>query len=149
MDFEQTATSVKRGEPPASAFAPPAGITFQDDTNLAKPRLHGPRVRQLPGEPAAGRLDRQGQGGDGQAADGEHREQLQRREQPRELTPEEKAQQRQACEALKNFDLGKTMANAGKSVVSEALNEAVQEKKAEAKNDAKNKIKGLFKKPHL
>jgi len=67
----------------------------------------------------------------------------------RELTPEEKAQQRQACEALKNFDLGKTMANAGKSVVGEALHEVQEEKKAEIKNDAKEKIKGLFKKPHL
>ena len=56
---------------------------------------------------------------------------------------------RQTCEALKNFDLGKTMANAGKSIVNEAVNEAVQEKKAEARNEAKNKIKGLLKKPHF
>ena len=41
------------------------------------------------------------------------------------------------------------MANATKSVVSEALNEVKQEKEAEAKNSAKEKIKGLFKKPHL
>jgi len=68
---------------------------------------------------------------------------------PHELTPEEKEQQRAACEQLKNFDLGKAMADAGKSVVNEAVNETVQEKKAEAKNDAKQKIKGLFKKPHL
>jgi hypothetical protein len=41
------------------------------------------------------------------------------------------------------------MANAGKSVVGEALHEVEEEKKAEVKNDAKQKIKGLFKKPHL
>jgi predicted lipid-binding transport protein (Tim44 family) len=69
--------------------------------------------------------------------------------QQRELTPEEKAQAQQACEALKNFDIGKAMANAGKSVVGEALQEVKQEQEAEAKNKAKDKIKGLFKKPHL
>ena len=68
---------------------------------------------------------------------------------PRELTPEEREQQRQACEALKNFDLGKAMSNATKQVFAEAAHEVVQEKKAEAKEDAKQKIKGLFKKPHL
>jgi len=67
----------------------------------------------------------------------------------REMTPEEKEQMRQSCEALKNFNLGKTMADAGKSVVKEAVNEAVQEKKQEEKNKAKDKIKGLFKHPHL
>jgi hypothetical protein len=68
---------------------------------------------------------------------------------PHEPTPEEREQQRKACEALKNFDLGKTMADATKQVFSEAVHEAVEEKKTEAKDDAKQKIKGLFKKPHL
>jgi hypothetical protein len=70
-------------------------------------------------------------------------------EKPAEATPEQKEQQRKACEQLRNFDLGKTMANATKSVVSEALNEVKQEKEAEAKNKAKDKVKGLFKKPHI
>ncbi|MGH7511857.1 MAG: hypothetical protein ACREOQ_02925 [Gemmatimonadales bacterium] len=149
VDFEQTATSVKRGEPPASAFAPPAGITFQDDTNLVKPdSMAHVFVNYLASQQLADSLAKakaemakQQQASTATSSSGG--------EQPRELTPEEKAKQREACEALKNFDLGKTMANAGKSVVGEALHEVEEEKKAEAKNEAKQKIKGLFKKPHL
>ena len=37
VDYEQTATAVKKGDPPASDFAPPAGVTFQRDSNLANP----------------------------------------------------------------------------------------------------------------
>jgi hypothetical protein len=70
-------------------------------------------------------------------------------EKPAEMTPEQKEQQQKSCEQLRNFDLGKTMANATKSVVSEALNEVKHEKEAEAENKAKDKIKGLFKKPHI
>jgi hypothetical protein len=149
VDFEQTATSVKRGEPPASAFAPPAGITFQDDTNLVKPDsmahvfVNYLASQQLADSIAKAKADmaKQQQASNASSSGGG--------EQPKELTPEEKAKQREACEALKNFDLGKTMANAGKSVVGEALHEVEEEKKAEVKNDAKQKIKGLFKKPHL
>jgi hypothetical protein len=149
VNFEQTATSVKRGEPPASSFTPPAGITFQDDTNLTKPDSMAHvfvtylASQQLADSIAKAKADmakqQESSGASNASSNG----------QPRELTPEEKAQQQQACEALKNFDLGKTMANAGKSVVGEALQEVKQEKEAEAKNKAKDKIKGLFKKPHL
>ena len=149
VDFEQTATSVKRGEPPASAFAPPAGITFQDDTNLVKPDsmahvfVNYLASQQLADSIAKAKADmaKQQQASTASSSSGGEKQ--------RELTPEEKAKQREACEALKNFDLGKTMANAGKSVVGEALHEVQEEKKAEVKNDAKQKIKGLFKKPHL
>jgi hypothetical protein len=149
VDFEQTATSIKRGEPPASAFAPPAGITFQDDTNLVRPdSMAHVFVNYLASQQLADSLAK---------AKAEMAKQQQAStassssssEPTRELTPEEKEKQRQACEALKNFDLGKTMANAGKSIVGEALHEVQEEKKAEAKNEAKQKIKGLFKKPHL
>jgi hypothetical protein len=148
VDFEETATAVKKGDPPASAFEPPAGITFQSDPNMASPDslAHG-FVTYLASQQLADSLAKakaemakQAPASNTSANSGEK---------PRELTPEEKAQQREACEKLKNFDLGKTMADAGKSVVKEALNEAAAEKKAEVKNDAKNKIKGLFKKPHL
>ena len=152
VDFEQTATSVKRGEPPASAFAPPPGITFQDDTNLAKPdsmaRMFVTYLasQQLADSLAKAKAEMAQQQ---QSSTASNATSSSGSEPPREPTPEEKAQQRQACEALKNFDLGKTMANAGKSVVGEALHEVQEEKKAELKNDAKQKIKGLFKKPHL
>jgi hypothetical protein len=149
VNFEQTATSVKKAEPPASAFEPPAGITFAEDTNLASPDsmargfVNYLASQQLADSIAKAKAEmakqQQSQASSSGGAE----------EKPRELTPEEKEQQRQACEALKNFDLGKTMANAGKSVVNEAVNEAVEEKKSEVKNDAKNKIKGFIKKPHF
>jgi hypothetical protein len=149
VDFEQTATSVKRGEPPASAFQPPAGITFQRDTNLVNvDSISHFYVNYLASQQLAdsiakakAEMAKQQQASTASSSSSSTPQ--------RELTPEEKAQQRQACEALKNFDLGKTMANAGKSVVGEALHEVQEEKKAEIKNDAKEKIKGLFKKPHL
>lgn len=149
VDFEQTATAVKKGEPPASAFEPPAGIDFKTDSNMANPDslAHG-FVNYLASQQLADSIAKakaemakqQPAASETNASTGSEQ---------RELTPEEKEQQRQACEALKNFDLGKTMANAGKSIVSEAVNEAVEEKKAEARQDAKNKIKGFIKKPHL
>ena len=151
MDFEQTATAVKKGEPPASAFEPPAGITFKQDTNMANPDslAHGfvnyLASQQLADSIAKAKAEMAKQTNASNASSTSGSAQPEQRE----MTPEEKAQMRQSCEALKNFDLGKTMANAGKSLVNEAVNEAVQEKKAEVRNDAKNKLKGLIKKPHL
>lgn len=146
VDFEETATAVKKGEPPASAFEPPPGITFNSDTNMASPdSLARGFVTYLASQQLADSLAK----AKAEMAKEAPASTTSSSEKPKELTPEEKAQQRQACEALKNFDLGKTMANAGKSIVSEAVHEVVEEKKAEAKNDAKNKIKGLIKKPHL
>jgi hypothetical protein len=149
VNFEQTATTVKRGEPSAAAFTPPAGISFQNDTNLVKPdsmaRVYVTYLasQQLADSIAKAKADMAKQQQSSTASNtGSSGQQ-------RELTPEEKAQAQQACEALKNFDLGKAMANAGKSVVGEALQEVKQEQEAEAKNKAKDKIKGLFKKPHL
>jgi hypothetical protein len=151
VNFEQTATTVKRGEPSAAAFTAPAGITFQDDTNLVKPdsmaRMYVGYLasQELADSIAKAKADmakQQSSSATNTASTGSSGQQ-------RELTPEEKAQAQQACEAFKNFDLGKAMANAGKSVVGEALHEVKQEKEAEAKNKAKDKIKGLFKKPHL
>ncbi|MGH7499073.1 MAG: hypothetical protein ACREL3_09520 [Gemmatimonadales bacterium] len=146
VDFEETATAVKKGEPPASAFEPPPGITFQDDTNMASPdSLARGFVTYLASQQLADSIAK----AKAEMAKQPAASTTSSTTQPRELTPEEKAQQRQACEALKNFDLGKTMANAGKSVVNQAVHEIVEEKKAQASNDAKNKIKGLIKKPHL
>jgi hypothetical protein len=149
VDFEETATSVKKGEPPASEFEPPPGITFQSDPNMASPdSLARGFVTYLASQQLADSLAK-AKAEMAKQAPASNASNASSAEKPRELTPEEKAQQRAACEKLKNFDLGKTMADAGKTVVKEALNEAAQEKEAEAKNSAKNKIKGMFKKPHL
>jgi hypothetical protein len=149
VSFEETATSVKRADPLASAFNPPAGINFQNDTNLAKPDSMAKGFvtylasQQLADSLAKAKEEMAKQAPASTASNGGASDK------PAEMTPEQKEQQRKACEQLQNFDLGKTMANATKSVVSEALNEVKQEKEAEAKNKAKDKIKGLFKKPHI
>jgi hypothetical protein len=152
MNFEETATSVKRAEPPAAAFEPPAGINFQSDTNLANPDSMARGFvtylasQQLADSLAKAKTEMAKQAPASTSSSSSSNGST---EQPKELTPEEKEQQRKACEQIKNFDLGKTMANAGKSVVSEAVNEAAKEKEAEVKNESKNKIKGILKKPHF
>jgi len=156
VNFEQTATTVKRVEPSAAAFTPPSGITFQNDTNLVKPdsmaRLYVTYLasQQLADSLAKAKADMANQRSSNVSnASSSNASTASSTGQQRELTPEEKAQAEQACESLKSFDLGKAMASAGKSVVREALQEEKQEQEAEAKNKAKDKIKGLFKKPHL
>jgi hypothetical protein len=149
MNFEETATSVKKGEPPASAFAPPPGITFQNDSNMANPdSLARGFVTYLASQQLADSLAK-AKAEMAKQAPPANASSSSSNEKSRELTPEEKEQQRKACEQLQHFDLGKTMADAGKSVVKEAVNEVAQEKQAEAKNEAKNKIKGMLKKPHF
>jgi hypothetical protein len=147
VDYEETATAVKKGDPPASDFAPPAGITFRTDTNLANPdSMARGFVKYLASQELA---DSIAKAKSEMAKQSNASSASTTNATPRELTPEEREQQRKACEALKNFDLGKAMSDATKQVFSEAAHEVVQEKKAEAKEDAKQKIKGLFKKPHL
>jgi hypothetical protein len=146
FDIEQTATSVTKGGPPATAFVPPSGIKYQPDTLMQNPDSMAHLFvgylasQQLADSIAKAKAEMAKQQSSANAG-GEGSQ--------REMTPEEKEQMRQSCEALKNFNLGKTMADAGKSVVKEAVNEAVQEKKAEEKNKAKEKIKGLIKHPHF
>jgi hypothetical protein len=147
VDYEETATAVKKGDPPASDFAPPAGITFRTDSNLANPdSMARGFVKYLASQELA---DSIAKAKSEMAKQSNASNTSTTNAPPRELTPEEREQQRKACEALKNFDLGKAMSDATKQVFSEAAHEVVQEKKAEAKEDAKQKIKGLFKKPHL
>jgi hypothetical protein len=147
VDYEETATSVKKGDPPASDFAPPAGITFRTDSNLANPdSMARGFVKYLASQELA---DSIAKAKSEMAKQSNASSASTTNATPRELTPEEREQQRKACEALKNFDLGKAMSDATKQVFSEAAHEVVQEKKAEAKEDAKQKVKGLFKKPHL
>jgi hypothetical protein len=155
FNFEQTATAVQKSSPPATAFDPPAGINFQADSNLqnadsmAKGFVGYLASQQLAdslakakAEMAKAKADAEKNGSASTASNSGG-------QQSHELTPEEKEQQQKACEQIKNFNLGKTMAAATKQVVSEALTEVKNEKEDEAKNSAKNKIKGIFKKPHF
>ena len=147
VNYEQTATAVKKGDPPASDFALPAGISFSRDTNLANAdSMARGFVKYLASQELA---DSIAKAKTEMAKQSNASTASTTSAAPHEPTPEEREQQRRACEALKNFNLGKAMSDATKQVFSEAVHEAVEEKKAETKEDAKQKIKGLFKKPHL
>lgn len=150
VNYEETATAVKKGEPSAAELAPPAGITFQRDTNLANPdSMARGFVKYLASQELADSIAKAKSEMASQSNASNPSSASTTSTSTREPTPEEREQQRQACEALKNFNLGKAMSDATKQVFSEAVHEAVQEKKMEAKEDAKQKIKGLIKKPRF
>lgn len=146
VDYEQTATAVHRGEPPASVFDPPAGIAFRDNLmdnldSLARGYV-GYLASQALTDSLAKAREQLAAGSSAGSAPGATAA-------TREPTADERAQQRRACEALKNFDLGKEMHDAGKRVVGDALREAAKEKQNEVEQGAKNKIKGLIRRPHF
>jgi hypothetical protein len=146
LNFEQTATAVHKGEPAATAFAPPAGITFRDAVGLQNAdSLARGYVKYLASQELSDSLAKARQQMAAQAqpaaagTDSAHRE----------LTPAEKAQLKQSCEAMKNFDIGKAMNDATHRVVVDAVNEAAKEKQNELEQGAKNKIKNVLKRPHF
>jgi DNA-binding FadR family transcriptional regulator len=61
------------------------------------------------------------------------------------MTPEQQANMQAACEAMKNIDMNKVMADAA-NAWQRAMVEAM---KNEAKNQAVKGIKGLIKKPKI
>jgi hypothetical protein len=145
LNYEETATEVKIG--PAFApetFAPPAGITFKPDPNMQQPDsvakgFVGYMASQALADSLAkarAALDsakaKQGQSG-----------------QPTQLTPEQQASMQQACDAIKNFDMGKAIADASSQFMKNLGEEAKREAANAAKNAATNKLKGLFKKPKI
>ena len=144
VDFEQTATAVRRSAPPASAFDPPAGITFRDAVMGNTDSLARGYVTYLASQQLSDSIAKA-------------KAQMASSPQPasagapaaRQPTAEERAQQRQACEALKNFDLGKAMSEATNRVVGDAVKEALKEKQNQVESGAKEKIKGLIRRPHF
>jgi hypothetical protein len=143
VNFEQTATAVQRATPPDSAFDPPPGIVFRpsisgDADSLARSYVGYLASQELTDSIAKAKADLQAERArsNASAPAGSH-----------EMTPEERAQAKQACEALKNFDLGKALADAGHRVVGDAVKEGLQETQNSAEQKAKSKIKGLFHRP--
>ena len=142
VDFEQTATAVRKGEPDGSAFAPPAGVTFRDVAmgnvdSLARGYVQYLASQQLADSLAAAKARMASaaptpSSGPAPAP-----------------TAEERAQQRQACEALKNFDLGKEMRAATNRVLGDAVKEALKDKQNQVESGAKEKVKGFIKRPHF
>jgi len=144
MNFEETATEVRLGAPPADAFTPPAGITWKPDTHLQKPDSMARGYvlylssQQLTDSIAKAKAQIQtAQGATGPSG------------QPPNLTLAQQSQMQQACEVLKNFDMGKTIADATNQMAKEMADAAKQAAIDAAKNAGTNKLKGLFKKPKI
>ena len=145
--LEQTATAVKRAAPAGEVFAPPPGIAWKQDPNLQKPdSMAQGFVLYLASQQLADSLAKakaqlaasQGQPGQGgQAA------------QPAQRTPEQEAEMQKGCEALKNFDFGKALADATNQMAAE-MAEAMKRAALRAGEDAaKSKLGGLLKKPKI
>jgi hypothetical protein len=142
VDFEQTATAVRKGEPAGSAFAPPAGVAFRDAPmgnvdSLARGYVQYLASQQLTDSLAAARTrmaSTPATPASGPAP---------------APTAEERAQQRQACEALKNFDLGKEMRAATNRVLGDAVHDALKEKQNQVESGAREKVKGFIRRPHF
>lgn len=144
FNFEETATAVNLATPPADAFAPPPGIAWKQDPNLQKPdSMAKGFVLYLSSQQLADSISKakaqmqaaQAQGGAGG--------------QPPQMTPEQQASMQQACDALKNFDLGKQIANATHQMMQEIADAAKRQAVESAKEATTNKVKGLFKKPKI
>lgn len=138
VDYDQTATAV-RHDVPASAFDPPAGITFAEDQAMAQNSDSMARsfVRYLASQQLADSLAKaKSEMAERHAASGKSDQAMPQMD-------------RATCEKLKNLDLGKMMNDAMKDVVANAVKEGVNEKSEEVKQQAKDKIKGLIKKPKL
>ncbi|MEZ4454954.1 MAG: hypothetical protein R2882_00180 [Gemmatimonadales bacterium] len=138
--FEQTATEVHLAAPPAAAFEPPTGIKYrsmfngQDPDSMAQAFVGYLASEQLADSLAAAQAELEKAKAEA-AAKGE----------PTEMTQEQKDQMREACEMLKNFDMGAVMAGAMKEM-QRALAESA---KNEAKKAAVGGLKGLIKKPKI
>lgn len=121
VNFEQTATSVVRTTD-ASMFEPPAEIKWTEDLDRARADSSARAwIQQLASKELSDSLAAaKAKAKEAGAGEGE-------------MTPE---QQKQMCDALKNFDLGKAMSNAFKNAMTDAGTNAV-----------KRGLRGLIKRP--
>jgi len=144
FNFEETATAVSFSAPSGDAFTPPAGIAWKTDKNLQKPDSMAKGFvlylssQQLADSIAKAKVQMQqtqaSSGGSGQ---------------PPQMTPEQQASMQKACEAIKNFDMGKVLADATNQMMKEIAESAKRQAVESGKEAATSKIKGLFKKPKI
>ncbi len=138
--FEQTATSVSLAAPAGSAFDRPEGVVFQQDPMMQNPdSVARSFVGYLASQELADSLAK------ARSELEEARAKAQAEGKATELTAEAKAQMQAACEVLKNLDMNKVMAAAGKAMVNALKQAAVDE----AKKEATGKLKGLIRKPRI
>ncbi len=151
FEMEQTATSVSLAAPAPEAFAVPAGISFK--------RMPGTENPDSAARGFVGYLASEALADSIQAAKADlekARAEAAAKGQPTELTQEQQAQMKQACEFIKNVDVGQVMANALNSFADELKQEAVNAAKdaandavKDAKGDAKRRVRGIIRRPRL
>ncbi len=143
--FEQTATSVSLSAPPSSAWERPVGIEFkpmlgaQDADSAARGMVGYLASQPLSDSIAAAKAELAKAKAEAVVTSDP------KAGEPHQMTDEEKAQMKQACEMLKNFDMSKVLANALKGMAKALGNAAVDA----AKQGATSKLKGLLKRPRI
>ena len=144
FNIEETATEVTLANPPGEAFAPPAGVAWKQDANVQKPdSMARGFVLYMASQQLADSLAKaKAELAAAQAKAGDSGK-------PAELTAEQQAGLQQACEKLKNFDMGKALADATNQAMKEIAEAAKRQAIESGKEAATSKIKGLFKKPKI
>ena len=137
LTFEETATAVDLSAPGREAFAKPAGITWtpnkhlQNVDSMATGYVLYLSSQQLTDSLAKAKAElAQPRAADSAAA---------------KRTPEQEASMQQACDAIKNFDVGKVMADATSQMGKEIADAMKRAAVDAAKRAAAAKIKGIFK----
>ncbi len=65
------------------------------------------------------------------------------------MTPEQEASMQKACDTMKNFDVGKVIADAANDAMKQMAAQAKQAAIDAGKNAVTQKIQGVFKKPKI
>jgi hypothetical protein len=145
FNMEETATEVKLGSVSDAAFAPPPSVVWSPDKHVANADSAAESIvnylasQALADSLAKARAELQA----AQAKAGQSAGELPKR------TPEEEASMQQACETMKNFDMGKMIADATNNAMKSLAASAKQAAVDAAKNAAKSKVEGIFKKPKI
>lgn len=145
FNMEETATEVKLGAVSEAAFAPPASVVWSRDKHVANADSAAESIvnylasQALADSLAKAKAELQAaQTKAGQSGG----------EMPK-MTPEQQASMQKACETMKNFDMGKMIADAASNAMKSLAESAKQAAVDAAKNAAKSKIEGIFKKPKI
>jgi hypothetical protein len=145
FNMEETATEVKLGSASPAAFAPPAGVAWSPDKHVtnADSAAEG-IVTYLASQQLADSLAKaKAELAAAQAKSGQSGGEMPK------MTPEQEASMQKACETMKNFDVGKVVADAASNAMKSLAVQAKQAAVDAAKNAAKSKVEGIFKKPKI
>ena len=145
FNMEETATEVKLGSASDAAFAPPTGVAFSPDKNVANPDSAAAGiVNYLASQQLADSLAKaKAEIAAAQAKAGQSPGEMPK------MTPAQEAEMQKACETMKNLDLGKMIADAADNAMKSLAASAKQAAVDAAKNAAKSKVEGIFKKPKI